>query len=89
MFANNQDGLTLNNVEFWSGGFSIFSGTRAGCNMQGVISLKPEHFSHHFLYHTANNKQKSLPNFRLLKTNNFMGQINTVVKAAKAKASAQ
>jgi len=85
----NQDGLTLNNVEFWSGGFSIFSGTRAGCNMQRVISLKPEHFSHHFLYHTANNKQKSLPNFRLLKTNNFMGQINTVVKAAKAKASAQ
>lgn len=79
----NQDGLTLNNVEFWSGGFSIFSGTKAGCNMQRIISLKQEHFSHHFLYHTANNKQKSLPNFRLLKANNFMGQINSVVKAAK------
>lgn len=79
----NQDGLTLNNVEFWSGGFSIFSGTKAGCNMQRVISLKPEHFPYHFIYHTANNKQKSLPNFRLLKTNNFMGQINSVVKAAK------
>lgn len=79
----NQDGLTLNNVEFWSGGFSIFSGTRAGCNMQRAISVKPEHFSQHFLYHTANNKQKSLPNFRLLKANNFMGQINSVVKGAK------
>jgi len=78
-----QDGLTLNNVEFWSGGFSIFSGTRAGCSMQRVISLKPEHFSHHFLYHTANNKQKSLPTFRLLKVNNFMGQINSVVKGAQ------
>lgn len=78
-----QDGLTLNNVEFWSGGFSIFSGTKSGCNMQRIISLKPEHFSQHFLYHTANNKQKSLPNFRLLKANNFMGQINSVVKAAK------
>ena len=79
----NQDGLTLNNVEFWSGGFSIFSGTRAGCNMQRVINLDPDHFSKHFLYHTANNKQKTLQNFRYLKANNFLGQINTVVKAAK------
>jgi hypothetical protein len=79
----NQDGLTLNNVEFWSGGFSIFSGTRAGCNMQRVINLDPDHFSKHFLYHTANNKQKTLQNFRYLKANNFLGQINSVVKAAK------
>lgn len=79
----NQDGLTLNNVEFWSGGFSIFSGTRAGCNMQRVINLDPDHFSKHFLYHTANNKQKTLQNFRLLKANNFLGQINSVVKDAK------
>ena len=78
-----QDGLTLNNVEFWSGGFSIFSGTRAGCNMQRVVNLHPDHFSKHFLYHTANNKQKTLQNFRLLKANNFLGQVNSVVKAAK------
>ncbi len=78
-----QDGLTLNNVEFWSGGFSIFSGTRAGCNMQRVVNLDPDHFSKHFLYHTANNKQKTVQNFRLLKANNFFGQINTVVKTAK------
>ncbi len=78
-----QDGLTLNNVEFWSGGFSIFSGTRAGCNMQRVVNLHPDHFSQHFLYHTANNKQKTLQNFRYLKANNFFGQINSVVKAAK------
>lgn len=78
-----QEGLTLNNVEFWSGGFSIFSGTKSGCNMQRIVSLNPEEFGKHFIYHTANNKQKSLPNFRLLKANNFMGQINSVVKAAK------
>jgi len=83
----NQDGLTLNNVEFWSGGYSIFSGTRAGCNMQRVINLHPDHFSKHFLYHTANNKQKTLANFRYLKANNFFGQINTVVKAAKRRMS--
>jgi hypothetical protein len=80
-----QDGLTLNNVEYWSGGFSIFSGANTGCNMQRIISLKPEHFSKHFLYHTANNKQKSLPNNRLVKANHYMGQINSVVKAAKKK----
>jgi len=81
-----QDGLTLNNVEFWSGGFSIFSGTRAGCNMQRVINVDPDHFSKHFLYHTANNKQKTLDRNRFLKANNFLGQINSVVKAAtKAK----
>jgi len=78
-----QDGLTLMNVEFWSGGYSIFSGTKAGCHMQRVISLKPEHFSQHFLYHTGNNKQRTLPNNRLLKANNFMGQVNTVLKRAK------
>ncbi len=79
----NQDGLTLNNVEFWSGGFSIFSGTRAGCNMQRIVNLHPDQFSKHFLYHTANNKQKTLQNYRLLKANNYFGQINSVVKAAK------
>ena len=78
-----QDGLTLMNVEFWSGGYSIFSGSRAGCNMQRVISLKPEHFSKHFVYHTGNNKQKTLSNNRLLKADNFMGQVNSVMKAAK------
>jgi hypothetical protein len=85
----NQEGLTLNNVEFWSGGFSIFSGTRAGCNMQRVVNVHPDHFSKHFLYHTANNKQKSLPNFRFLKANNFLGQINSVVKAAKKAMAAE
>ena len=84
-----QDGLTLNNVEFWSGGFSIFSGTRSGCNMQRIVSLNPDHFSHHLLYHTANNKQKSFDNKRLLKANNFMGQLNTVVKRAKQEMPAE
>lgn len=81
--AYKQDGLTLMNVEFWSGGYSIFSGSKGGCQMQRVISLKPEHFSKHFLYHTGNNKQRTLPNKRLVKANHFMGQINTVVKRAK------
>ena len=51
--------------------------------MQRVVNLDPDHFSKHFLYHTANNKQKTVQNYRLLKANNFLGQINSVVKAAK------
>lgn len=78
----NQDGLTLMNVEFWSGGFQLFGGGRGGCNMQRVIDLNPDQFSKHFIYHTANNKQKQIGRHRLLKANNFMGQLNSVVKAA-------
>lgn len=81
----NQDGLTMKNVEFWSGGHSIFGGLGAACRMQRIINLHPDHFSKHFLYHTANNKQKTLQNYRFVKANNYFGQINSVVKAAKRK----
>lgn len=83
--AYKQDGLTLDNVEFWSGGFQLFSGGRAGCNMQRVISFHPDYFSKHFIYHTANNKQKGtqIARDRLVKVNDFYGQLNTVVKDAK------
>jgi len=79
----NQDGLTLMNVEFWSGGYQLFGGGNGGCSMQRVIDLDPDQFSKHFIYHTANNKQMQIAQPRLLKANNFMGQLNTVVKAAK------
>ena len=55
--------------------------------MQRVISLHPDHFSKHFLYHTANNKQApgQIPQDRKVKANDFFGQLNSVVKAAKSK----
>ena len=79
-----QDGLTADNVEFWSGGFSIFSNNKSGCNIRRIINIDPDQFSNHFLYHTSNNKQKSLQhqNYRLLKANNFLGQINSIAKEA-------
>jgi len=77
-----QNGLTLNNVEFWSGGYQLYSGVRAGCNMQRVISLHPDHFSNHLLYHTANNKQQQKAGW-LVKADHFFGQLNTIVNMAQ------
>jgi hypothetical protein len=81
-----EDGLVMNNVEFWSGGYGLFTGVKGGCNMQRIISLNPEHLSKHFIYHTANNKQKrgEIQNRRLVKVNNMIGQIITVLKNAQA-----
>lgn len=78
------DGLYRTNVEFWSGGLQVYGGEHLGCNMQRVISLHPDHFSKHFLYHTSNNKQKgSLLKERITKVDDFYGQLNSVVKAAR------
>jgi len=79
--AFKEDGLIYQSVEFWSGGIQLFSGRKAGCNMQRVISLHPDHFSKHFLYHTANNKQNMLRD-RVVKVDHFYGQVNSIAKAA-------
>ena len=80
------DGLERHIVEFWSGGFQLFTGKSVACNMQRVISLHPDHFSYHLIYHTSNNKQKGefpVKPERVVKVNNFYGQVNSVVKAAQ------
>lgn len=77
------DGQESMNVEFWSGGYQFFTGVKGGCNMQRIISLKPEHFSKHFIYHAANNKQRQLSRERMLKADHFMAQLNSVRKAAE------
>eukprot|EP00541_Cyclophora_tenuis_P018780 CAMPEP_0116546170 /NCGR_PEP_ID=MMETSP0397-20121206/3078_1 /TAXON_ID=216820 /ORGANISM="Cyclophora tenuis, Strain ECT3854" /LENGTH=273 /DNA_ID=CAMNT_0004070571 /DNA_START=1 /DNA_END=822 /DNA_ORIENTATION=- len=82
-----EDGQQSMNVEYWSGGYQFFTGVRGGCNMQRVVSMKPEHFSKHLIYHVANNKQKQLASSRMLRADNLFGQMITVLKAAqKAKA---
>lgn len=83
----NDDGHESMNVEFWSGGYQLFTGVRGGCNMQRLVSLNPDHFSKHLIYHVANNKQRQLSRERMVKADNLFGQLNTVKKAAeKAKA---
>lgn len=81
-----EDGQQSMNVEYWSGSYQFFTGVRGGCNMQRVVSMKPEHFSKHLIYHVANNKQKQLHTERMLRADNLYGQMVGVLKAAlKAK----
>jgi hypothetical protein len=81
------DGLERQTVEYWSGGIQI-SGI-FGCNLQRVVSLDPDGFSRHLLYHTANNKQKQRNiryRFSSRTIQEFWGQLNKVRKnAEKAK----
>jgi hypothetical protein len=84
-----KDGLDPQNVEFWSGSYQFFTGAGNHCNMQRIISMHPDHFSKHLLYHTSNNKQKQLTQRRLVRANELFGQLNTVKKMAeKAKSQA-
>ena len=76
------DGLEPMNVEFWSGSYQFFTGVIAGCNMQRIISLHPEHLSKHLLYHVANNKQKQLDKQRMVRADHLFGQLNSVKKMA-------
>ena len=77
------DGLDLRDVEWWSGGLQLAT-KRHACNMQRIISLKPEDFSKHLIYHSANNKQSQLGLGRFTKAQDLLGQLNTVRKNAEA-----
>jgi len=78
-----RDGQESVSVEYWSGGYQLFTGVKGGCNMQRVFSLDPRYLSNHFLYHLSNNKQRQLTRDRLVRVDNFIGQLNTVKKAAE------
>jgi hypothetical protein len=71
----------MKNVEFWSGGYQLFTGVRAGWNMQRVIRMAD--FSKHFIYHVANNKQKQLSQDRLVRADHLLAQLNSVRKEAE------
>ena len=81
--AGGNDGLDPHNVEFWSGSYQFFTGAGNHCNMQRIISMHPDHFSKHLLYHTANNKQKQLAQKRIVRANDLFGQLNAVQKMAE------
>lgn len=57
------------------------------CNLQRIVSLQPDEFSRHLLYHTSNNKQRAAPvrhQFSGISINQFWGQLNTIRKNAEA-----
>ena len=78
------DGLNSRPVEYWSGGIQI-AGTNA-CNLQRIVSLNPQDFSKHLLYHTSNNKQRAKQvrhRFSSRTVDQFWGQLNTIRKNAE------
>lgn len=77
------DGQASMNVEFWSGSYQLFTGIKGGCNMQRLVSFHPDHFSKHLIYHVANNKQRQLPQRRMLRADHLYAQLNTVKKTAE------
>jgi hypothetical protein len=79
----NADGQESMNVEYWSGSYQLFTGVRGGCNMQRIISMHPDHFSKHLLYHVANNKQRQLSTERMVRADHLFAQLNTIQKMAK------
>jgi hypothetical protein len=86
----NLDGLDLRNVEYWSGGLHLFTKQHA-CNMQRIISLDPDRFVRHLIYHSANNKQRQLSEKkkRFVKVNDLFGQLNTVRNNAQGEMERQ
>jgi hypothetical protein len=66
----------------WSGGYQMFTGVKGGCNMMRIVSMNPEHFSKHFIYHVANNKQKQLAQKRMVRVDHLWAQLNSVRKAS-------
>lgn len=78
-----RDGQESFNVEYWSGGYQLFTGVKGGCNLQRVVSVTDAtEFSKHFVYHTANNKQKQLPQKRMVRADHLWAQLNHVRKKA-------
>lgn len=78
------DGLDSRSVEYWSGGIQL-SGVNA-CNLQRIVTLDPEGFSRHLLYHASNNKQHQKTvryRFSGRSINEFWGQLNTIRKNAE------
>jgi hypothetical protein len=61
-----------NNVEFWSGGFHLFG---KYCNVQRIISLDSEEFSKQLIYHSSNNKHRTLAPNRMIRIDEIYGQL--------------
>jgi hypothetical protein len=80
-----KDGLSLMNVEYWSGGLQMWCPHR-GCNIQRIFQLDPLNFSKHLMYHTTNNKQRQIPRNRRVRVLDLIGQLNTIrIDAKRAK----
>jgi hypothetical protein len=75
-----QDGLWTHGNEYWGGGLQMWL---KDCNMTRIISLTPQNFSKHLLYHVSNNKQRNMVPWRQVQANTLLGQLNTIRQDAE------
>lgn len=73
-----------NNVEFWNGGYQLFSGVEGGCNLQRVLPLDVDGFSRSLLHRVSNNKQHTIVKGSLIQADTLLGQLNHLVKEASS-----
>ena len=70
--------LPISAVEFWSGGYQLFG----RCYFNRILSMDPKRFSRQLLYHSSNNKQRTLASGKFVRYTNFLGQLYTVKERA-------
>lgn len=68
------------NIESRSESNEVFTG---GCNIQRMISMNPNHFSKHLLYHTADHRQTEIERNSTVRINDLFDQLNHLRKTAK------
>jgi len=73
------DSLQRHSVEFWSGGFQLFG----QCYLNRILPLEPRQFEKQLIYHVSNNKQRTIAAKKVIRVQDFYGQILKVKERAE------
>ena len=73
------DSLQRHSVEFWSGGFQLFG----QCYLNRILPLDPGQFEKQLIYHVSNNKQRTISAKKVIRVQDFYGQILKVKERAE------
>eukprot|EP00550_Attheya_septentrionalis_P009809 CAMPEP_0198283676 /NCGR_PEP_ID=MMETSP1449-20131203/3247_1 /TAXON_ID=420275 /ORGANISM="Attheya septentrionalis, Strain CCMP2084" /LENGTH=540 /DNA_ID=CAMNT_0043980401 /DNA_START=200 /DNA_END=1818 /DNA_ORIENTATION=+ len=71
-----------NPVDFWLGGGQLFAAqSQGGCALQHAVSLNPDDFSNHTMYHITPHHEQSEKD-QIVRADTLFGQLNAVRKKA-------
>lgn len=73
------DSLQRHSVEFWSGGFQLFG----QCFLNRILSVDPRMFEKQLIYHVSNNKQRTIAAKKVIRLQDYYGQIMRVKERAE------
>ena len=66
--------------------FVVFLCSCRQCYLNRILSVDPRKFERQLLYHVSNNKQRTVPAKKVVRVEDFYGQILTVKEKAQAAA---